>query len=73
MRIPILGTVIDERFLEHRRRSTSLASIVGGLVAIGLFAYRFYVNGLWSWDLFAVAMTIVVVKLAAMIWFYLTD
>jgi hypothetical protein len=73
MRIPILGITIDERFLDHRRRSTSLASIIGGLVAIGLFAYRFYVNGIWSWDLFAVAATIVVVKLAAMIWYYLTD
>lgn len=27
MRIPILGIVIDERFLSHRQRSTSLASV----------------------------------------------
>ena len=45
----------------------------GGLVAIGLFAYRFYVDQVWSWDLFAVAATVVVVKLTLMTWYYLTD
>ncbi len=73
MRIPILGIVIDERFLEHRRRSTSMASIVGGWVAVGLFAYRYFVNGIWSWDLLAVALTIVCVKLALLTWYLLTD
>lgn len=46
MRIPILGTVIDERFLSHRQRSTSLASVIGGMVAVGLFGYRYFVNGI---------------------------
>ena len=73
MRIPILGIVIDERFLEHRRRSTSLASIVGGWVAVGLFAYRYFVNGVWSWDLFAVGATIVVVKLSLLAWYLSTE
>jgi hypothetical protein len=72
MRIPFLGIEIDERFLEHRRRSTSIASIVGGFVAIGLFAYRYYVDGVWSWDLFAVAAAIVVVKLSLMGWYLST-
>jgi hypothetical protein len=44
MRIPILGITIDERFLAHRRRSTSIGSVAGGLVAIGLFAYRYFVT-----------------------------
>jgi hypothetical protein len=65
--------VIDERFLDHRRRSTSMAGIVGGVGAMLLFAYRFYFDHFWSWDLFAVAATIVVVKLALMAWYYLTD
>jgi hypothetical protein len=69
----ILGLTIDERFLEHRRRSTSYASIVGGWVACGLFAYRFFVHGVWSWDLFAVAVTIVVVKLALLTWYLSTE
>jgi hypothetical protein len=73
MRIPLLGWRIDERFLTHRQRSTSAAGILGGLVAIGLFAYRFYVDHVWSWDLFAVAATVLVVKLALMAWYYLTD
>ncbi len=64
---------LDERFLTHRLRSTSLAGIVGGVTAVGLFAWRFYVDHVWSWDLFAVALTIVGVKLAAMLWYRLTD
>jgi hypothetical protein len=73
MNIPIVGKVIDERFLNHRLRSTSLAGIIGALVAIGLFEYRYSVDHIWSWDLFAVAVTFVVVKLAVMTWFRLTD
>ena len=73
MKIPILGSEIDERFLNHRLRSTSLAGIVGGLVAISLFGYRFHVNQVWSWDLFAVAATIVIVKLSVLAWYRLTD
>jgi len=57
MRIPILGVVLDERFLSHRQRSTSLASVIGGMAAVGLFAYRYFMDGIWSWDLFAVAAT----------------
>jgi hypothetical protein len=73
MRIPVLGIVIDERFLSHRQRSTSLASVIGGMMAVVLFAYRYFVNGIWSWDLFAVVATIVVVKLTLMTWYFLTD
>jgi hypothetical protein len=47
--------------------------VIGGVTAILLFAYRFYVNHFWSWDLFAVGVTIVAVKLAAMAWYRLTD
>jgi hypothetical protein len=73
MNIPILGKAIDERFLTHRLRSTSVAGVIGGVVAIGLFAYRYYVDHLWSWDLLAVSMTIVGVKVAVMIWYRFTD
>jgi len=68
-----LERFVDERFLNHRQRSTSLAGITGGVLAIGLFAYRYYIDHLWSWDLLAVALTIVGVKLAAMVWYRLTD
>jgi hypothetical protein len=73
MNFPILGSAIDERFLNHRLRATSLAGIVGGIVAILLFGYRYYMNHVWSWDLFTVAITILTVKLTVMAWYRLTD
>jgi hypothetical protein len=73
MNIPFFGRAIDERFLTHRLRSTSIAGVIGGMVAIGLFAYRYYHDNFWSWDLFAVGATIVVVKLAVLTWYLLTD
>jgi hypothetical protein len=71
--VSILSRAIDERFLTHRRRSTSLAGVIGGMLATCLFAYRYYVDHLWSWDLLAVSLTIVVVKLSLMTWYLLTD
>jgi len=71
-RVPILGKFVDERFLEHRRRSTALGGIAGCLVAIALFEYRFFVDHVWSWDLLFVAVAIVVVKLSMMIWYRMT-
>ena len=73
MNTRFFSRTIDERFLTHRLRSSSRAGIVGGVLAILLFAYRFYVDGVWSWDLFAVAVTIVGVKLVHMAWYVLTD
>lgn len=69
----LLPKVVDERFFEYRRRSTSYAGMVGGVVSILLFAYRFYVNHRWSWDLLAVALTFVGIKMGLMAWFYLND
>ncbi|HUH61686.1 MAG TPA: hypothetical protein VLZ50_01765 [Terracidiphilus sp.] len=73
MSLSILGRMVDERFLNHRLRSTSLAGIVGGVLASLLFAYRVWFSHVWSWDLLAVALTIVGVKLSAMVWFRLRD
>jgi hypothetical protein len=72
MSVPLIGK-IDERFLTHRLRSTSTAGIVGGVVAMGLFAYRYYIDHIWSSDLLAVGVTIAAVKVALMIWYRLTD
>lgn len=69
----ILGVRIDERFLEHRRRSTSIACLVGAVVAYGLFLYRLLACHLLSWDLFAVIATMALVKIGLMIWYRLTD
>ena len=73
MNLPIVGKTVDERFLNHRLRSTSLAGVIGGCTAICLFVYRYYVNHIWSRDLFAVAIITVTVKVAAMAWYHFTD
>jgi hypothetical protein len=65
--------LIDERFLAHRQQSTSIAGIVGGVLAMLLFAYRFYIDHVWSWDLLAVGVTVAAVKVALMIWYRFTD
>jgi hypothetical protein len=73
MRIPILGTIVDERFLNRRLKSSSLGGIIGCVVAVILFEYRYFVNHFWSWDLFAVAATIAGVKMILMAWYLITD
>jgi hypothetical protein len=73
MNIPFFGKTIDERFLTHRLRSTSIAGVIGGTLAMCLFAYRYYHDHIWSWDLLAVGATIAAVKLAVLTWYRLTD
>lgn len=73
MTLTVFGKTIDERFLQHRLKSTSLAGIVSALLAIGLFSYRFYVNHILNWDLFAVACSFIAVKLSLMVWYRSTD
>ena len=68
-RIPILGKFVDERFLDHRRRSSSIAGILSAVLAVALFEFRFFVDHVWSWDLFAVALTFVIVKMSLFTWF----
>jgi hypothetical protein len=68
-RIPLFGKFVDERFLEHRRRSTSMAGIVAALVAVGLFEFRCFHDHFISWDLLAVAFSMVLVKLSMMVWY----
>jgi hypothetical protein len=73
MNAPNLGRLVDERFLSHRLRSTSLGGMAAGVVASGLFVYRYYADHLWSWDLLAVSLTLVGVKLSVLLWYSLTD
>ena len=72
-KIPILGQFVDERFLEHRRRSTSLAGLAAALVALCIFEYRLITKGVISWDLFAILVTMATVKIALMIWYRMRD
>ena len=73
MTFPFFGRAIDERFLMHRLRSTSIAGIAGAYLALGLFSYDFYILHIHRWDLFAVGATVAVVKVALMIWYRTTD
>jgi hypothetical protein len=69
----ILSQAVDERFLNHRLRATSIAGISCAVLAVGLFLYRYYFDHVWSWDLLAVGVTNVLVKLAVMAWYFLND
>ena len=73
MSVPGLGKVVDERFLMHRLRSTSVAGVLGACVAGGLFLYRYYAQHRLNWDLFAVIAAMVVVKVGVLIWYRVTD
>ena len=73
MNIPFLSRLVDERFLMHRLKSTSLGGICGGLVAIALFEYHLLFDHVWSWDLLSVALTVATVKMAAFLWYWHKD
>jgi len=72
-RIPVLGQFVDERFLEHRRRSTSAMGLVAAVLLGGLFEYRLAVHHVLSWDLLGILLAMVTVKLGLMIWYRLRD
>jgi len=71
--VSFLTRLLDERFFAHRRRSTSAAGIVSAVLAIVLFEYRFLRFHVWDWNLLAVGLPFVAIKLALMTWYYLTD
>ena len=69
----ILGGQIDERFLMHRLRSTSLAAMAGGALALGLFLYHYWFQHVWNWELLAVGVIMAVIKQASMAWYRFTN
>jgi hypothetical protein len=71
--VSILNRLVDERFFEHRRRSTSHAGVAAAVLAIVLFEFRYYAQGVLNWDLLAIGITFVVIKLSLMTFYYLTD
>ena len=64
---------VDERFLTHRLRATSLAGIAGGLTASFLFLYYYFATDAPRWDLLAVALVIAAVKMGALAYLRMTD
>ena len=71
MKLPILGT-IDERFLTHRLRSTSIGGLAAILVAAAFFFYNLS-HHVIRWDLFAIVATAAVVKMGVMVWYRMRD
>ena len=59
--------LLDERFWEHRRRSTSIAGISCAAFALILFEYYLLFGDGPRWDLFAVGLVFVVIKIGLML------
>lgn len=77
MKMPFIGQipnrVLDERFLDRRRRSSTFAVMAGALVSGGLAEYELIRHHRIDWELFSVLFAMVAVKLTAMAWFHFTD
>lgn len=73
MKVPVLGINVDERFQQHRLRSTSLAGIAGAVTAGCCFEYHLIRQHVIRWELVAVILIMVAVKFAAMAWYHFTD
>jgi hypothetical protein len=65
--------VIDERFLHHRLKSSSLAAFVGAAAIGGWSLYLIYGRHEIRWDLLAILGLMAGVKVGAMIYFRLAD
>jgi hypothetical protein len=67
----LLPKFVDERFMAHRRQSTSIAGMISAALALVLFEYRYFHDGVFSKDLLAVGLTFVALKFIVMGWHYL--
>ena len=72
-RIPFLGKLVDERFLDHRRRSSSIAGFATLILALCIFEYRLIFNHTISWDMAAIMLTSAVVKMSMFTWYRLNS
>ncbi len=63
---------VDERFLAHRLRSTSIAGTAGGVLAIALFIYHNTFDHVWNWELLSIGATMAVIKVSLMTWYRFT-
>lgn len=72
-KVPILGKLVDERFMNHRRRAQRAGGLIGFVLADLLFGYRYFVNHIFSWDLLAVVLTIALVYIVLIAWYLVTE
>lgn len=68
-KVPGLGRIVDERFLEHRRRSSSAAGLATLCLTAVLFDYRLLHDHVWSWDLLALMGFFIVLKTSLFAWY----
>lgn len=68
-RIFMLNHRADERFLDHQRRSTSTAAMVGVIAAFAQLEYRLLAQHFVSWDLIRVIYAVAATKIALMVWY----
>ncbi len=73
MKLPILGWTVDERFLMHRLRSTSIGGLAAVLLAGGLFLYDLLGRHVIRWDLFSIIATAAIVKVSILAWYRFND
>ena len=69
----VLRGIVDERFLMHRLKATSIASMAGVVLAMGLFLYHYIADHVWKWELFAIGAVMAVVKQGLMVWYRRTN
>ena len=69
----VLRETVDERFLMHRLKATSIASMAGITVAMGLFAFHYWKDHVWNWELFSIGATMALVKQGIMAWYRRTN
>jgi hypothetical protein len=72
-RIPILKKFVDERFLDHRRRSSSIAGFTTLFAALCIFEYRAIFKHIISWDMVALILIFAVVKTSICTWLRYRD
>ena len=73
MRIPLIGVNMDERYLDHCRRSTRWAVMAGALTAGGWWEYDWFARHFCNWALLSTLAAMLVVKYAGMAWYHFTD
>ena len=73
MPVSLFARFFDERFLIHRLRSTSTAGIISAVLSIVLFEHRYFIDHIAGWDLAAVGLTFVAIKMGLMAWYTVRD
>lgn len=57
----------------HRLYSTRLAAVVTAVLMGVWFEYELFANGVYHWDIFVFLIVLAITKIAAMIYYRLTD